>query len=201
MSSTRTFIAVRLSQEVLRSIEETVGRLRAAPGGDACRWPASDTIHLTLKFLGDVPDERLAEVYAAADRAAHSAQPFAFEIRGLGCFPNANRPRIVWLGVGDPSERLTTLAARLDEELAALGFQRERRPFTPHLTIGRARRGASRDAIAALGRTVSSWPDETLGRVLVERIHVFGSELTPRGAIHTSLHEAPLQAGPAEPRS
>lgn len=198
MAETRTFIAARLSAETLAALEALVGRLRASPGGEACRWSAPETVHLTLKFLGNVPDARLEEVFAAADRAARSARPLRFVVAGVGCFPNAARPRIVWAGVREGHEALARLAERLDAELGARGFAREERAFRPHLTIGRVGRRATREAVAALGRTISGWDDEVLGHVDVDRIHVFGSELTPGGPVHTVLHEAPLRADPPE---
>ena len=192
MPETRTFVAVALPPEAVRALEGLVDRLRLLPEGQACRWSAAETIHLTLKFLGDVPDARLPAVYAAVDRACAGATPFSVEIRGLGCFPNPRRPSIVWTGLEDPAGRLAALAEEVDRALAAEGFPRETRPFRPHLTIGRVRRGARPAEAAALGEMVAGWPAETLAEVPVETVTVFGSRLTLAGPVHTPLHESPL---------
>jgi len=192
MPETRTFVAVALPPAAVRALEDLMARLRRLPEGQVCRWSAPETIHMTLKFLGDVPDARLPAVYAAVDRAAAGAAPFAFEIRGLGCFPNPRRPNIVWAGLEDPAGRLAPLAAGIDRALAAEGFPRETRPYRPHLTIGRVRRGAHPAEAAALGAVVAGWPDEALAEVAVETVTVFGSRLTPAGPVHTALHASPL---------
>ncbi len=192
MAETRTFVAVALPPEAVRALEELCAQLRRRPEGHVSRWSAPETIHLTLKFLGNVPDGRLPTVYAAVDRACRPEAPLTVEIVGLGCFPNPRRPSIVWAGLQDPSGRLAGLAERIDRELAHEGFARETRPFHPHLTIGRVRRGARREEAAALGETIAQWPAEALAEVPVGGVTVFGSTLTPSGPVHTRLHESPL---------
>lgn len=194
MPETRTFIAIGLTDDIRAALEQTTRQLRSAPGGDACRWSAVETVHLTLKFLGDVSDVRLPEVYAAVERSTRDCSAFRVEIAGLGCFPNLQRPRVIWAGVRDEAGVLARLAERLDRELAGLGFAREERPFRPHLTIGRVKRNASRGALAELGQTIANWPALTFGQSYVEKVSVYASVLRPEGPLHTVLHEAPLGA-------
>ncbi len=196
MSKTRTFIAIALSPEALASLADYTRQLRARPEGQACRWADLDTVHLTLRFLGDVDAARLYQVYKASDQAARQGAPFSLDITGLGCFPNTRQPRIVWAGVGQGSNNLETLARDLERKVQSIGFEPERRPYHPHITLGRARRGAPRDQIASLGQVIAGWPKETVATLDVREIIVFGSELTPAGPIHTRMHESPLRTSP-----
>lgn len=198
MTDVRTFVAVTLEPEVLRALERAQGRLRGLAGGRACRWVGAENIHLTFHFLGDVPEERLPSVFDAVARGCQGFGPFDIAIVGLGCFPNARQPRIVWAGVREESGRLAELQRALGRELAGVGYPPERRPFTPHLTIGRARRDAARDDLAALGQSVSSQPHEVLAAMRVERVHVIKSDLRPSGAAYTILSTAEL-LGAARP--
>ena len=190
----RTFVAVTLEPEVLRALEEAQGRLRALDGGRACRWIGADGIHLTLHFLGDVPEGRLPAVFEAVARGCRCFAPIDIGIVGLGCFPNLRQPRIVWAGVHEETGRLIDLQRAIGQELARVGYPPERRPFTPHLTIGRVRRDAARGDAAALGRSVSAQPQEVLAKMRVERVHVIKSDLGPSGAVYAVMATSELRA-------
>jgi RNA 2',3'-cyclic 3'-phosphodiesterase len=194
MATVRTFVAVTLEPGVLRALEEAQGRLRALDGGRACRWIGAEGIHLTLHFLGDVPEERLQGVFDAAARGCCGFGPIDIGITSLGCFPNARQPRIVWAGVREETGRLADLQHAIGQELARVGYPPERRPFTPHLTIGRVRRDAARGEIVALGRSVSAQPQEVLAEMRVARVHVIKSDLRPSGAVYTVMAISELRA-------
>ena len=196
MTGVRTFVAATLEPEVLRALEEAQARLRGVEGGRACRWVDAESIHLTFHFLGDVPAERLQEVFDAVARGSRGFGPIDIAIAGLGCFPNTRQPRIVWAGVREASGRLADLQRTIGRELAGVGYPPERRPFTPHLTIGRARRDAARPDLAALGRAVSAQPEETLATMRVQRVHVIKSDLHPSGAVYTIMSSSALDAQP-----
>ena len=198
MADVRTFVAVKLEPEVLRALEGAQARLRGLEGGRACRWVDAESIHLTFHFLGDVPEDRLREVFDAVARGCRGFGPIDIGIAGLGCFPNARQPRIVWAGVREESGRLADLQRAIGRELAGVGYPPERRPFSPHLTIGRVRRDAARADIAALGRSVSAQPQEAMAEMRVARVHVIESELRPSGAVYTIMSTTELGAEPPQ---
>lgn len=186
----RTFIALELPAEVrlgLRRVQEQLQRARPP-----VRWVAPDKIHITLNFLGEIPAEQVPAVGEAAARAAAAAAPFAVEAAGLGVFPSARRPRVIWVGIQGELNALKALQGGLTRELAALGFPPEDRPFSPHLTLGRVRQHARPDEVRALGETVSRMEVPSLGRWRAERVTVFRSDLRPDGPIYTPLRVVAL---------
>jgi RNA 2',3'-cyclic 3'-phosphodiesterase len=153
-------------------------------------WVSRDNVHLTLKFLGDVEAARRDAVAGALARAAAGCSCFHLTVRGLGAFPTAARPRVLWAGVDEGAAQAATLARRVDEALVALGFSPEPRVFAAHLTLGRVRapRADPRlaEALAAGG---------IFGRQRVDRLALMRSQLSPRGARYTELAAAPLAGG------
>jgi 2'-5' RNA ligase len=143
----RLFVALEPTDAVRRRIAALASELRRAAGKaeHEVRWVPPENVHLTLQFLGAVPEERVGAVTAAVREAARGcAGPLSLEVRGAGGFPNARRPRVVWAGVAGDVAALGELVKDLGRRLAPLGFPPEERPFSPHLTLGRARenRGA-----------------------------------------------------------
>lgn len=135
----RLFVAVPLSEPARASVADVVERIKAGePEGRGVRWVRLDGLHVTLRFLGPTPEARVADVAAAAAAAAAGTAPFAIRIAGADAFPPVGRPRTLWLDLDRGTDELTALAARLDESLAAVGWERERRPFRAHLTLARA---------------------------------------------------------------
>jgi 2'-5' RNA ligase len=170
--------------------------MRRVAGGVG--WVATDNLHVTVKFLGQVPLSRLGEIADAVARAVSGAQGFDLAIQGLGAFPTASRPRVVWAGLGDGAEPLRALAARVEDALAALGFEREARAFSPHVTLGRVREPRRDPRLEA---AILAGAAEPFGTVRVERVCVMRSELSPRGARYSELSAATM-SGPARfPRS
>ncbi|HET6923760.1 MAG TPA: RNA 2',3'-cyclic phosphodiesterase, partial [Anaeromyxobacteraceae bacterium] len=139
----RLFVALDPPEPVRRRIAAMQLELRRAAGrhADQVRWVAPEDVHLTLQFLGAVPEERLEALRGALAALARQARPLALELKGAGGFPSARRPRVVWVGVGGEIAPLADLAAGLGRRLAPLGFPPEDRPLSPHLTLGRAREG------------------------------------------------------------
>ncbi len=186
----RTFVALELSDAAKAGILAVIGRLRES--GVRASWSRSSTIHLTLKFLGEVDDAEIAEVVEAVGLAARSSLGFGMTTVGLGAFPSPRRPRVVWAGVDAPEE-LFALQSKVDAELAALGFERERRRFHPHVTLGRLREpGAD---LGGLLRTVEV-PRRTTH---VDRVLVMKSTLAPSGAVHEAVAEVPLASARPSP--
>lgn len=161
---------------------EVIERLR--PAARDIAWVAPGNLHLTLKFLGAVPEEQIEAVAGALRQASLEASPFEARIRGLGAFPSARRPRVVWAGVTEGAADMIELARRVDLALAALGFPRDERPFSPHVTLGRVREPGRNPALtAALGSAAT----REFGQMRVPSASLMRSELSPRGARYTEL--------------
>jgi RNA 2',3'-cyclic 3'-phosphodiesterase len=150
-------------------------------------WVATENLHITLKFLGGVEEGRLPDVRAALERAT-AVSAFEVEIRGLGAFPTATRARVLWAGA-PAAPAFTRLAEDVDRALLALGFPAEARGFTPHVTLGRVRQPRRDPALAQAIETAAARP---FGRLLVERVSLMRSDLSPRGARYTELAAVPL---------
>lgn len=187
--TTRTFIAVELPADLKRLIAAKIEGLRAlAPRG--MKWVDPRIAHLTLAFLGNVPDSRLTVLSRVVDNAATASRPFTLNTGPLGAFPNNRRPRVLWLGLRGATESLTTLHSRLQDELEAEGFAVEKRPFKPHVTLGRARgKGA-----VLLGEDGLNPQSGVNLEFQVRELVVMSSVLTPRGPIHTPLHRSGLSS-------
>jgi 2'-5' RNA ligase len=154
------------------------------PVAEGIGWAATENLHVTVKFLGRVEGERLALVREALDRAVAGAEPFDIAVAGLGAFPAPIRPRVIWAGVTTGEALLVSLAERVHRELGAIGFVREARPFTAHVTLGRVRAPRRNPALAeALERAASTG----YAAFRVDRLSLMRSDLSPRGARHTEL--------------
>jgi RNA 2',3'-cyclic 3'-phosphodiesterase len=184
----RTFVAVEISGP----IRARAGELIAALAGTAAdvKWVEPHNLHLTLKFLGDVHQREIAEVCKAVARGAAEVQPFELEVRGAGAFPNAARPRTVWLGASEGAEQMVVLHDRVETALAELGYREEHRRFQTHLTIGRVR--GVEPGIAELGELLQQHADSSIGHMTVQKVTVFCSTLTSAGPIYEVLGTARL---------
>jgi len=187
----RVFCAVDLPDEVKALASGHAARLREACPDARASWERPEKLHLTLKFLGDVEPTRVAELSQAAGRAAAGLAPFGLAIEGAGTFPPRGAPRVLWLGVRDASGGLARLQSALEDECAALGFARERRPFSPHLTVARLRdpRGAGPLAAAHAAAGFAEVAFD-VAVMLVVRSH-----LEPRGSRYERVSSHPLSAG------
>ncbi len=188
----RSFVAIELTDEVRQALAAVQRDLKTQAPPGVVRWTRPDSIHLTLQFLGDVPPDQIEAVTGALRAACAGRAPFAFELAGAGVFPNLNRPRVVWVGVVEPSGALAALQPWVGQALAPLGFRPEERGFTPHLTIGRAARDAGPRDLAALGALVDHAGIGALGRVAVDHVNLMKSDLKPDGAVYTPLAVIPL---------
>ena len=134
----RLFAAVPLAEPARSEIVRLLGALRAEPW--PVRWVTDELIHITLKFFGEVPDERLEVIAEALRLASAGGQPMTLTLGGVGAFPTERRPRIIWAGIG-PHAALAALRERVENAADAIGFAREGVPFAPHVTLGRLREG------------------------------------------------------------
>jgi 2'-5' RNA ligase len=188
----RTFIAIELPPELKAELTRLQNKLRSSCGNSA-RWVDPNSIHLTLKFLGNVPLDKVDEVVKAIEKAEVGTPPFQITVRGCGCFPNALRPQVAWVGLTGDLKSLNDLVRKLDTTLARLGFKPEGRAFTPHLTLARLRDTASPVERQAIGEAVGRCPIEISTPVDASEICLMRSELTPRGSIYTRLATVKLE--------
>lgn len=184
----RTFVAVETSEEVRSALETVQASLRRQRV--RARWVRSAGMHLTLKFLGEIPADQVPRATDALRRAADGQAGFSLTVAGIGVFPDLRRPRVVWAGLSGGIAPLAALQIRVEEALAAVGFPREARPFRAHLTIGRCSEPAAPEAMAEAVRTLSG---RCFGEFEVREIVLFQSELKPEGAVHTALARAGLE--------
>jgi 2'-5' RNA ligase len=147
---------------------------------------------LTLKFLGDTPGGKVEEVKAALLRAATEVGPFTVTVAGLGCFPSSRRPRVVWVGLDEPTGALLRLRDAVEAQVAPLGFPTERRPYSPHLTLGRVNRRASKSEVREIGEIVAASMVGHVDEMTVTSVSYIKSDLKPTGAVYTTLLDAEL---------
>lgn len=184
----RTFIAVELPRE----IQDKLGQLQTdfkASMPDV-RWTKHGNIHLTLKFLGDVPLSKIDKIGEALREVAVRFSSFTMSLAGIGAFPNSRKPRIVWVGVKKGADELTEIARAIESSMKRLGFSMEKRSFSPHLTVGRIRQLKNP---AAMTEALDKSAVGELGEFTVERISLIKSQLDSAGSIYTTLAEASLK--------
>ncbi|MFZ6018163.1 MAG: RNA 2',3'-cyclic phosphodiesterase [Chloroflexota bacterium] len=186
----RAFIAIELSPPIQKQLEQIVLDLQQT-GSRHVNWVRPENIHLTLKFLGESRPDELDRLSAEIRPIASAARPIELKIHGLGAFPNFKRPRVIWVGVQAPPS-LIRLQQALEDAAEKIGYPREERPFSPHLTLGRVNREASPAELARLGETIAQKPVGTLGSMTASQLILFRSVLKPAGAIYTPLAHFPL---------
>lgn len=183
----RLFIAIELSEEIRETLAQAQSHLKYA-GGDV-KWVERDNIHLTLKFLGETPEEKLERIKNALDEIGKLFKPFEISLKDIGAFPNTNYPRVIWIGLDKGAEESKMLAGRIDEAMSGIGFQKESRPYAAHLTIGRVRSLKNNEA---LKEKITGYGLRVTGYETISHITLFKSALAPKGPIYTKLHEARL---------
>jgi len=198
MEKVRSFIAIELPPEVKRELAELRGRLRQGLG-NFVKWVDPEGIHLTLKFLGGVEAGELSRIARAVTEASRGTGPFELRLQSVGVFPGLSSPRVVWVGVGGEVAKLAQLQQRVEATMEPLGFAREGRAFTAHLTLGRVRERTLAEERRELGRRVTGLEYEGGSSFWVTSMNLMRSQLTPQGAIYSLISEASL--GPEKLRS
>lgn len=184
----RTFLALDLDEPIRAGLAAAAKGLDA--GGAKIRFVGEENLHVTLKFLGDVPDDKLSDVCTAAVEAAERFDPFDFDVRGLLCVPPHGQARMIWADIVDPTYSLAELHDVLEAAMAGLGMRREERDFKPHVTLARIK--FARDC-GPLRRAVEALAEKNFGMQHAERLIVYTSELTPEGPIYTPAATAILR--------
>lgn len=194
MEQIRAFIAIALPDPIKASLSSLEDRLRPAEH-PYVKWVGTEGIHLTLKFLGNIAPDQVPRIIEAIAPASQGLSPFELQIGGLGVFPNLQHPRVIWVAVTGEVERLIALQRGIDQALAPLGFPREGRPFTPHLTLGRLRERASPGERNSIGKLVMATEFEGGPAMEVKELSLMRSTLTPSGAIYSRLASIELTGG------
>jgi 2'-5' RNA ligase len=186
----RAFVAIEVPEPLKVAMAAVQRRLKNA-GVDA-NWSRPEGVHLTLKFLGEVREELAPEILEALSLALADAACFRLSFEGVGTFPNPASARVVWLGVAGEVGRLVALQAAVEEATAGLGMERDSRPYTPHLTLGRVKRIRRRDAWL---KGLEGVKDAALPGFDVTAVGLIRSELGPGGARYRQLGTVALQCG------
>jgi 2'-5' RNA ligase len=192
MEQVRAFIAIELPDELKLALTRLQDQLKSG-GQTSVKWVDPYSIHLTLKFLGNIGRDTVGGITTALEEAARGIHPFRLEARGLGAFPGLKRVQVVWVGVTGEVDRLRQLQQRIESNLAPLGFVPESRPFTPHLTIARLRDRATPDERQNLGHLIGSTSFDTVYVINVGSIHLMRSQLTREGAVYSRISSVKLK--------
>jgi len=194
MEVIRAFIAVNLSTDVLDRIEQVASDLKKRMDTVPIRWVQADTIHLTLKFLGNVSTANLEILKDILGKVVANHHECDISVGGIGVYPKAHNPRVIWVGMKVPQE-LINLQHELEIETARLGYSREHRPFSPHLTFGRVSRNASADDVHVIAEILDNYKVGFLGATRLRTVYLFRSDLKPEGAEYTPIYSAALNEG------
>lgn len=191
----RAFVAIEISDDAKRALTALIQSLR---GGrtDGLRLVRPEGIHLTLKFLGDIDASRVPRIADALAVVSARHTPFRLTLAEPGFFPNADRARVLWIGVGGDLSPLRHLQRDVDETLATLGFAAEKRPFNPHLTIARMRDSAACADRRRSADAIAAYPLPHGIVISANAVSLMQSELRPGGAVYTRIAHAPLSATP-----
>jgi len=192
MGLLRAFLASELPPDLQDTIRTATAGLRDMLRGDLIRWVPERNVHLTLKFLGDVSPSSLDLIKQMMLSEAAQYSAFDAQVEGLGCYPNARRPRVLWVGLRAPAE-LVSLQRGIEAAAARLGYESDEREFSPHLTIGRVRQNASSTDLQSIRAALDGMHIGWLGTARVDAVHLFKSELRPEGSVYTRLFSAPLR--------
>ncbi len=191
MSTTvRSFIAMDLPASVVCRLEDAQQGLKALKL--RAKWVRPENIHLTLKFLGNVSAGQIDAIASAMARAVDDQPALVLALRGVGFFPGIKRARVIWIGLGGQIQRLFALQRTLEEQLAAIGFAREKRPFKGHLTLGRIRQTV---APHVMRRIMDDYLNFSGDEFIAGRICLFQSDLQPSGPVYSRLKQVDLNHG------
>ncbi len=191
MADLRLFIAAEITDEMRSKLGGLIEGLSSP--ADGVKWVRPRSIHLTLKFLGNVREEDLGSVKKTGEEGISGFKgidDISLTVKGLGTFPggNTSRARVIWVGLDGDVERMGSIRNALEEAFAKIGFPKEERDFRPHLTLGRVKGRASGGMIDK----IESMKDIVLGDIVVSGLHLFRSDLKPTGAVYTSLFYYPF---------
>ena len=192
MEQVRSFIAIELPGELKAELVELEARLKSG-SQSGVKWVDPYSIHLTLKFLGNVVTDRINEITKVMEEATRGISAFRLEVKGLGAFPNLRRVQVVWAGVEGELDKLRTLQQRIDSSMEPFGFLKESRRFSPHLTLARVRNQASLSERQRLGQLIADTGFKAVHGIRVDAVNLMRSQLTREGAIYSRITSVGLK--------
>ncbi len=186
----RTFIAIDIPEDLkkkIASVQEQMKQFNAP-----VRWVSKPSFHLTLKFLGYIDESTVSTVCKQLDAIAQSFKPFRISLRRLGTFPDLSSPRVIWMGVRDDGDLLSQINEKVESAMDTLDFEKETRPYSPHLTLGRVK---GKDNLFRLATFIKLYGDnQIIGEFPADKMHLFKSTLKRSGAVYEKLHSFNLRA-------
>jgi RNA 2',3'-cyclic 3'-phosphodiesterase len=182
----RCFIAIEIPVAIKKSISDIINSMKES-GADV-KWVSDENIHITLQFLGETEESLIPDIKRAINEILAPYFPFYIKITGVGCFPSGRRPRVIWVGI-EEAQSLINLYNDISHEMTKLGYQKEERSFTPHITIGRVR---SNRNMRELLSSLESFKVTDFSGFEVQDVTLMKSELKPSGAKYYSLAEIPF---------
>ncbi|MBI3871767.1 MAG: RNA 2',3'-cyclic phosphodiesterase [candidate division Zixibacteria bacterium] len=183
----RSFIAINLPAQVQSDIGAIIARLR--PAGPPAKWVPAENLHLTLKFLDEIREDQIDPILKAMASGCEGGSPFEIALRGFGVFPNARKARVFWIGIDSGYETLKALAQSIDTQIATLGFPREDRPFSAHITLARLREPAPAEHLMHDAVSV----DYHSASIPVAQVDLMRSVLSSQGALYSVIASVPLK--------
>jgi 2'-5' RNA ligase len=182
----RAFISIDIEpSEQMRSFHQALKETHAQ-----VKLVDLENTHLTLKFLGNTSENHVPEIAELMDDSIDGMDPFTISFKGTGAFPNLNHMKVVWVGVRN-TDNMKSISDFLNEGLTVLGYKKEKRKFSPHLTLGRVKGGRNKEQLA---QAVRSWEDEDFGEMEVPSIRLKKSVLSPQGPTYSTVHEARIKS-------
>ncbi len=185
----RSFLAFEIPPEIRDTLALIYNGLRETALN--VRWVKQENIHITVIFMGNVDEKNIVPMAKVLEKACNKYAPFMIRIKGAGVFSNLRNPRVLWIGVDGDIKRMRYFRDRLQKDLKAFGIKEEKRRFTPHLTVGRFKRGFNQGA--KLKELIEKYRDTESDEAMLKELVLFKSELRPEGAIYTKLNSWPLQ--------
>lgn len=186
----RSFFACEISQEILKEIGNLQAELKHSLPRSV-KWVNPGNLHLTIKFIGEFKTTHLEMLKTSLFTALEDIPPFKMEIKGLGVFPSYKKPRIIWLGI-NAEKPLVNLVQIVDRECAQIGYPREKRPFSAHITLGRIKSYATREDHKMIVDMLRTKETIVIGNQTVDSLHFIKSDLTPNGPIYKNMVTFPL---------
>jgi 2'-5' RNA ligase len=183
----RAFVAIQLTDDVIAHAKALQDALKQH--GLKLKWVKPQNLHLTLKFLGDIPQTDAAAIGAALKTAVGDEGPLALTLQGMGVFPGIRQPRVLWAGFGGAVDRLKRLQSRIEDQLEPMGYRREKRGFNAHLTLARIKGAIAPDRLLRAIEAVGCFQPQPFE---VRSVMLYKSDLRPTGAVYTVLEEVPL---------
>ena len=191
-SQIRSFIAIELPDELKAGLIVFQKKMKL-PGHNFVRWVSIDGIHITLKFLGNVTPKQIEDIQRSLEPIAQSRRVFTLHTAATGVFPNLQRMRVFWLGLNGDIANLIELQHAIDASLLKSGFEPEKRPFTPHLTLARLKDDCRQNERWEFGELIKETRYEPIYYIKVEKISLMRSQLLPGGAVYSKIAEFKLQ--------